>query len=283
MKILIAGSTGFLGTKLARILSGEFDVVGLDHSQLDITDMAMVAEKIKELMPSAVINAAAFADVDRCEIEKKKAYDVNVNGVKSLIAACRKYDVKLIHFSTDFVFDGNKGNYSEEDEAYPVNYYGKTKLEAEQLIKESGISHIIARVCMLYGYNGDNSERSFARWVFENLKEGKQINVFTDYFGTPTLVDDIAIAVAELLKTDKKGIYHVSGPERISRHDLAVKISETFKFRDGLINPVASDQLKQTAKRPRDTSLNISRLLAEGVLMSDVYTGLKKMKEQMER
>jgi dTDP-4-dehydrorhamnose reductase len=283
MKILITGSNGFLGTKLVSILSNEFDVVGLNHSQLDITNIDKIIQTIKDIKPDIIINTVAFADVDKCETDKEKAHDININGIKNIIQICKELNIKLIHISTDFVFDGKKGNYSEEDETNPVNYYGQTKLEAEKLIQESGIDYIIARVCMLYGHNGNNSERSFVKWVYENLMNNKPINVFTDHIGTPTLIDDVAQAIITLIKKEKKGIYHVSGTEKINRHNMALKIAETFKFDKKLINPITSDQLKQTAKRPKDTSLNISKLNEIGINMSNVNTGLKIMKEQMQK
>lgn len=283
MKILITGANGFLGTKLVKILSSEFEVIGTSHEELDITDENNVFEFVKETKPSIIINPAAYANIDQCEINKETAYNVNVNGVKNLANACKEVNAKLIHFSTDFVFDGKKGNYSEEHKTNPVNYYGRTKLEAEHLIQESNINYIIARVCMLYGYNGDQSERSFVFWVYNNLEQGNVVNAFTDQAGTPTLIDDIALAITKLIKKDRKGIYHVSGPEKATRYEMALKIAETFKFSQKLIKPITSDRLKQAARRPKDTSLCISKLVKEGIKMSDVRSGLLKMKEQMQK
>lgn len=287
MKILVTGAAGFLGTKAMKLLADDFELVGTDKEdskgclKMDITKKEEVDFVVGKTMPDIILHIAAMADVDGCEEHKELANRINVLGTKNIAEACKKINAKVISFSTDFVFDGRKGNYKEDDFTNPLSYYARTKLDAENIVKKSGVKYIIIRPEVLYGYNGDGSERSFVNWAYQNMKEGKEIKVVDDQFNTPTLIDDIANAVAVLIKKGREGIYHVAGPERLSRHEMAAKIAKVFGLDASFAKPIKSSELKQKAKRPVDSSLNTEKLKREGIIMHDFEEGLRIMKRQM--
>lgn len=287
MKILVTGAAGFLGTKVMNILKDDFELIGTEREKrkgsikMDITDRKEVFSVLERIKPDIVLHIAAMADVDACEIKKDLAWSVNVEGTKNIIEGCKRIGAKMIHISTDVVFDGKKSPYKEDDKPNPLSYYAKTKFEGEKAVRESGIKKLVLRVEVLYGYNGDGSERSFTIWAYENLKKGKEIRVVNDQFNTPTLIDDIANAIKLLIKKNKEGLYHVAGSQSLSRYEMAVKIAEIFGFDKSLIKPITSEELKQIAPRPKDTSLDIGKLIKEGITMHTFEEGIKIVKKQM--
>ncbi|MBD3313750.1 dTDP-4-dehydrorhamnose reductase [Candidatus Woesearchaeota archaeon] len=289
MKVLVTGAAGFLGTKIMQTLKNDLELVGTDrqgkegYQIMDITDRNEVISVIGKEKPDAVIHCAAMTDVDASETEKEKARKINVEGASNVVDACEQYGSTIVYISTDFIFEGDRGGYKEEDEPNPLSYYAKTKLEAENIVRQRSSDYLIIRPEVLYGYNGNRSERSFTIWVYDNLKKGNHINVVDDQYNTPTLIDDIAEAISKLLKKDSKGIYHVAGPERLSRYEMAVKLAEVFGFDKNLIKPITSDKLKQKAKRPKDSSLDTEKLKKEGINMHTFEQGLRIMKGQMSK
>jgi len=287
MKILVTGAAGFLGTKVMKILKDDFELIGTDRGsakgnlKMDITKKEEVDFVFQKVKPDVVLHIAAMTDVDRCETDKEMANRINVMGTKNIIDGCARIKAKLVHISTDFVFNGGKGDYAEDDLPDPLSYYANTKLQAEGLLRRSGLKWLVIRPEVLYGYNGDGSERSFVQWVYSSLKQGKEIKVVDDQYNTPTLVDDIAGALGVLIKKGSEGIYHVAGPDKLSRYDMAVKLAEVFGFDRRLVKRIKSSELKQTAKRPVDSSLNTEKLKREGVMMHTFEEGLKIMKKQM--
>ena len=289
MKVLVTGSAGFLGTKVMNLLKDDFELIGTDKDgrkgslRMDIIDVNEVNSVIKKAKPDVVLHLASITDVDRCEVEKAFAKKINVDGTRNIIKACKGVNAKIIYVSTDFVFDGKKGDYKEDDKPNPLSYYAETKLEAESLVRKSGLRYLIIRPEVLYGYNGDGSERSFSNWVYVSLKNKKEIRVVDDHFNTPTLVDDITEAIKILIKKNREGRYHVAGPERLSRYGMALKIADAFGFDKALIGPIKTAELRQKARRPRDSSLNTEKLKREGVIMHSFGDGLKIMKKQIDQ
>nr|AQS34564.1 hypothetical protein [uncultured archaeon] len=290
-KILITGAAGFLGTKLRKVLGKDkiFSIIGTDLQpreegiiKLDITDKEVVIKIFKEQRPNVVIHTAAMSDVDGCEDRKELAWKINVDGTKNIVEGCNAVDCTMLHISTDFVFDGERGNYTEHDTPNPLYYYAKTKYAGEQAVQDNCKDWIIVRPEVLYGFNGNNTERSFTVWAVQNLKEKKRIDVVNDQYSTPTLIDDIAHAIGVLIKKRKRGIWHVAGPDRLSRHDMAVALAEEFGLDKKLIIPITSEALKQKALRPRDSSLNTEKLKDNGIMMHGFREGVKMMREQME-
>ncbi|MBW2995352.1 dTDP-4-dehydrorhamnose reductase, partial [Candidatus Woesearchaeota archaeon] len=283
-KILITGANGLLGKKLRTILNEYFVVLPTDINSengicMDILNPGQIKDIFSTYHPDVVVHTAAYTNVDGCEDEKELSYNVNVNGTKNIVNACKEFNTKLIAISSDFVFSGDKGNYTEEDEYEPKSYYGYTKVEAEKSVRELE-NYIILRTSQLYGHNFKKDKRIYVTWVANELRKHKQRTVVDDQWVSPTLIDDIAYAIKNLVELDEKGIFHCVGSERINRYDFAVKIRDVFGL-IGEVKAIKSSELNQKAHRPRDSSLNIIKLQSKGIIMSDVETGLRKMKKQM--
>jgi len=284
MKILLIGSNGFLGKKLwSHFGKLPYQIVTPVHAALDICDAPRVDHMFEKISPDVAVLAAGFTDVDGCERDKERAYEVNVLGTKNIVEACRRQRTKLVFFSTDFVFDGLRGNYNEEDEPNPQSYYGKTKQMAEETIETSGLDFIIERVSVLYGYNDSCDKLTFEKWVKKSLAEGKPIDVVSDQHSCPTLIDDIAHATQVLTEKKESGLFHVVGPECISRYDFARRIAYAFSLDETLITPVSTEMLSQIAPRPRNSCLSIEKIKKRGITMSDTKTGLHIMKRCMQK
>lgn len=288
-KVLVIGGSGLLGSSLAVLSAKEFETIatynihaikirGCKTHQLDIIDKKRVFSLMKSCLPDVVIHTAALVDANLCEIRPKTAWEINVLGTKNLAEACNEINAKMIYTSTNYIFGGDKGNYNEESIPNPKNYYAKTKLEGETVVKEEDINYVIARVSP-YGWNIQN-KLNYVTWVIDKLEKKEQVNAFTDQYNSPILANNCADALLALFKYNKKGIYHVAGIERINRFDFAKKIAEIFELDKKLIKPVISDKIKQIAERPKDTSLDISKAKKElNMDFLGVEEGLKKMKE----
>ena len=196
-----------------------------------------------------------MANVDLCETAKKDCWDVNVNALKNLIIACRKYDCQLVQFSTDFVFDGLKSTpYKPEDSTNPVSYYGKSKATAEKILQTSGLKKWnIVRTIVVYGFLPHMSRLNLVLWVKNNLVQGKKINIVNDQYRMPTYAGDLAMGCLQIVRQKTNGIFHLSGGTQLSILDVAKKIASYFDLDVHLINAIASEKLNQTAKRPPKT------------------------------
>ncbi len=293
-KILITGANGLLGQKLVKdfskwnsvLATGKQNRFAIKDKQffyrsLDITDKKQVQTVIGDFRPEMIINAAAFMAVDACEEKKELAWEVNVEGVKNLIEESLKYEIKLVQISTDYVFDGKNGPYSEEDTPLPVNYYGGTKLQADEILQDSDISHLIIRSNVIYG-KASGVKKNFFLWVYENLKQKKEIKVVTDQFNNPTLADNLSILILEATERNLTGILNLAGTEYLSRYDFSLKIAQHFDFDKNLIKPVATPELNQKAHRPLKGGLKIDK--AQKILTTPFFSvaeGLKFIKEKI--
>ncbi len=242
--------------------------------RVDITTDKIVTY-IERVDPDVVIHCAAFTNVDQCEIEREKAWDVNVLGTEKVATACQKISAKLVYVSTDFAFDGKKSMYTEKDEPNPVNWYGKTKVEGEKRVEVID-DYVIARTSVLYGWH---KNLNFVTWVIQQLKSKTPIRIVTDQYTCPTFADNLADCLLDICVHDIHGLYHVTGSERINRHDFALKIAYTFGLDTTLITPILSEELNQKAERPKDSSLSIEKVktVVDTPLLA-IDRGLKKMK-----
>lgn len=260
--VLITGANGLLGQKLCRDFSQSHKTVAADlhpqsrlslpnlsYESLNVTDRKALEFHLRFYNPSVIVNAAAFTDVDGCEIHQTEAWAVNVGAVKNLVNICRELKIKLIHFSTDYVFDGENGPYSEDDPPHPVNFYGKTKLESENVIRQSAIDSLIVRTNVLYGF-GEKVSKNFLLWLLEKLSAGDRLKIVTDQLNNPTLADNLSECTLEMAERNLSGIFHIGGAEYLSRYDFALKVANKFGFDKTRISPVKTEALKQQAKRP---------------------------------
>jgi dTDP-4-dehydrorhamnose reductase len=266
-RLLITGANGLLGNKAVVLANRNYEVMPLHHAkplhdnslEVDIVNKEQVLSIFRKLRPNAVIHAAAETNVDKCETQKEHAWNVNVKGTQNVAEACDEVGAKLVHISTDYVFDGEKSHYKEEDKPNPISYYGLTKLEGERQVVAHCKNYAILRTSVLYGWHP--WKQNFATWVISQLRQNKEISVVEDHYNTPTLADNLAEMILEVLQRGLKGLYHASGSERISRYEFAKKIAESFQLDSSLIKPAKMSQLAAwIAKRPRDSSLSTDKI-----------------------
>ena len=247
MKLLLTGSNGQLGRELAIQLMDRKGIVvfPVDIDELDITDVHAVNNMVGDIEPDMVVNCAAYTNVEKCEANENNAKAVNSLGAGILAKAAFDAGASIIHFSTDYVFDGNKGKpYTEEDEPNPINIYGLTKLEGENAVKAGSPRHFILRTAWLYG-DGNN----FVRTMLRLSKETKTIKVVNDKRGTPTSTAELARADMRLMDTKEYGIYHATCEGSCTWYEFAQKIFE-IKDKPVKVIPCSSSEVIQKARRP---------------------------------
>lgn len=281
MVILITGANGMLGEECVRLLSGTHDIVACDvhdtlqysdsivYEKLNIVNEQRVFEIIKQRKPQIVVNCAAYTDVDGAERDRKTAWDVNAGGVQHIVSALSKNGGKLIHISTDYVFDGSAGPYAEDEPPKPVNYYGQTKLDSENLIKDSQIPWTIIRTNVLFG-NTKLQKASFVRWVVDKLSRFETISIVNDQFGNPTWSYGLAQAINRIIEIDARGLYHYAGKDYINRFEFALKIAGIFGLDPTLIRTTTTSALNQLASRPFKAGLICEKTAKE--LQMDFYS-----------
>ncbi|NVK52705.1 MAG: dTDP-4-dehydrorhamnose reductase [Flavobacteriaceae bacterium] len=273
-KILITGSNGLLGQNLLELLlkdKDNYEVVGFsrganrsgrtdfEYQDIDITNKELLVASILKIKPNYIINTAAMTNVDACENDKKGCYDLNVNVVAHLIDVCQQTNAHLIHLSTDFIFDGVKGNYNETDKPNPLSYYGETKLLSEKLLEDSSINFTILRTILVYGLVNDMSRSNIVLWVKESLEKGNEITIVDDQYRTPTYVEDLAIACKLSIDQNANGVFHISSNQLMSIYEIAQEIANTFQLDTTLIKPISTATLNQTANRPVKTGFDLSK------------------------
>ncbi len=239
-----------LGTDLVKVL-GKKEVVGLDMENMDVTDGDKVFKAIAKIRPALLIHAAAFTDVDGCELNPDRAYKVNSLGTKNLALSCRRNGVAMVYISTDFVFNGEKGSpYHEKDTPAPLNSYGKSKLEGERWVIELLDTFFIVRTSWLYGKEGQN----FVKAIISLGREKEELKVVDDQVGSPTYTLDLAKAIERLIESAPPDLYHIANQGSCSRYTFAEKILELAGL-DRKVIPISSKELNQPAKRPRNSTL----------------------------
>jgi len=275
MKILITGSNGLLGQKIVRQLSNNSKLNYLatsqgqnrniacpstNYSSLDITNAVEVSNTISKYSPDYIIHTAAITNVDYCELNTSECEKVNVTGTKNLFDAAKKNGTHFLFLSTDFVFDGKKGNYKETDKPNPLSVYAKSKLDGELILMNSNYSNwSIARTIIVFGEGENLSRSNIVLWAKEALSTGKALNIIDDQFRAPTWADDLAWGCIQICVQKRKGIYHLSGPESMSIFDLVMRIGSFFKLDTSSVNRTDSSSLNQPAKRPPITGFDLSK------------------------
>jgi len=272
-KILITGGAGQLGSSLCLFLEKSYNVVntskvGSENAiKLDVSNRLEVSVFLEEYHPDIIVNCASFNSVDGCEISKESARDVIVKGIQNLIVGSEK-KTKIIHISSDYIFNGQKKEYLESDVPNPLNYYGKLKLEAENLLRGSNREYVILRCNVVFSQIIKNKSNFFG-WVYNNLKANKKISVVDDQISNPTPVELLIKVIESIIILNSNGIYNVGTLDSISRYDFASKICNIFDFDSSLLTKIISKDLKQIAKRPMNTFLNIDK--ASKTLGIDIY------------
>ncbi|TMI06312.1 SDR family oxidoreductase [Candidatus Bathyarchaeota archaeon] len=256
---------------------------------LDITNHEATLSLVDEIGPDAIVNTAALHNVDYCETHHEEAIRVNVKGTKNLVDAAAKNGSRLVHVSTDYVFDGKKGHYTESDAPNPPNYYAMTKLKAEKAVLQSG-SYAIARPSVVYGWNklestgvpsSSGKTINFAMYVLERLAKKETVKAVRDQFSSPTFADNLADALMRLVLYQENGLFHTAGRSCASRYEFALKLAETFEYNKDLVQPVLSNEFKQLAQRPLNSCLDVDRTeQVLGVRFMTLAEGIREMRVQ---
>lgn len=279
MKIILTGSNGLLGQKLVALLRqqpgielvatsrGANKLVGLFPDvrfvPLDVTDAAQVRQVLAQEQPTHLIHTAAMTNVDECELNHAACWQQNVTAVENLVLACTEADIHLTHLSTDFIFSGEQGPLAEDATPGPVNFYGESKLAAEHLVQASAGRWAIARTVLVYGVAHEYGRTNIVLWVRDSLRAGKAIKVVADQWRTPTLAEDLAEGCWLIARQGAQGIYHLSGAEMLTPHDMALQVARYFGLDAGLIEQVDASTFSQPARRPARTGFLIAKAQRE--------------------
>ncbi len=294
-RILIIGSNGMLGQRLTEYFSKQKDVEllctsaetksfipDIEYQQLDITQKHEVKNIITKFFPDFIINAAAYTNVDKAETERELCWKINVNGVDNISFYSWTIDSHLIHISSDYIFDGKNGPYTEIDLPNPISYYGRTKLASENSIKASGTRFTIIRSNVLYGPS-KYGRPDFVKWVYNSLKNSQKIKIVTDQINNPTYIDDLVNGISNVIKNKKEGIYNIGGKELLSRFEFTKIIAKMFNLNTELIIPILTEELNQPAKRTLKSGLiNLKAETELNYKPKSIIETLELMKNELE-
>ena len=276
-KILITGGEGQLGKPLCSYLYNKYNILSTSRKiyesnklynsfKMDISSKEAVYKTINSFKPDIIINCAAYSNVDYCEKNKKKTHSINVNGLRNIIDTAPKTTF-IIHISTDYIFDGINGPYLEEDLAYPINYYGKTKLEAENILRGSHHKSLIIRPNVLYSEDLFSKSNFFA-WAYKTLLKNNPMYVVNDQISNPTYIEHLVKCIFQCIIMKYEGILNVGSDDYISRYDFVIYIAEIFNFNKSIIKPITSKELYKInnsyiARRPMNTGLITDKISTE--------------------
>ncbi len=293
-KILITGANGLLGQYLLQALRGLGATImatgkgtirvpsqlsaGMSYQPLDITDGMAVSTLVRSFNPDTIIHGAAMTQADQCELNKADCWNSNVTATRFLLDAARQTHAFFIYISTDFVFDGESGPYSENDLPGPVNYYGSTKLAAEKAVMESKVPHAIIRTVLVYGKTADGTRSNIITWVKTELENGRKISVVDDQVRTPTYAGDLALGIIQVASQNAEGTWHIAGAETYTPYQMAIAVAQELHLDKGLIEKTNASAFKQAALRPLKTGFIIQKAETElGYHPISFKEGIRKM------
>jgi dTDP-4-dehydrorhamnose reductase len=278
MKILITGANGFLGHYLAaQLLQKNIEVIATGkgncrlpfsgaanfvYAPMDFADAENVSPVFNQHKPTVVVHAGAMSKPDECEENKEATWLVNVTGTANMLAVAEKYNCYFIYISTDFVFDGVKGMYTETDEPNPVNYYGQAKLEAEKLVQQYNGNWAIIRTVLVYG-KPLSGRSNILTIVKEKLEKGEGYKVVSDQIRTPTYVEDLAAGIISIIEKNKTGTWHLSGADELTPYNMSCAVADYLQLDKKLLTEVTAASFTQPAVRPPKTGFNISKAKSE--------------------
>jgi len=296
-KVLVTGSNGLLGQKIIYSLIERKDIdllasskglnrlitkSGYKYIDLDITRNEEVKKVFENENPDAVINCAAMTNVDYCEENQDSCWEINVNAVENLAKSCEALKSHLLHLSTDFVFDGKSGPYTENDKPNPLHFYAKSKLKSEEIVKKIMTKWSIARTIIIYGITDNMSRSNIVIWAKKEIENGNTINVVKDQLRSPTLAEDLAKGCISIIDKSAFGLYHLSGPKTYSILDLVYQVADFYNLDKSLILPVTSVSLNQPAPRPLSTGFDITKAKKDlDFNPVDFLEGIKIMDQQI--
>lgn len=289
-RLLITGSSGMLGSNLIYELDSNYELYGIDNStanpelqkqfQIDLRDSAKLSEVFSVMRPDFVVHCAALTNVDTCEDNYVLAHETNALATNHLVSTIGS-ETRFIYISTDSVFDGKGGNYSETDLPCPLNNYAKTKLEGEWFVEQGLSNHVIVRT-NLFGWNRVKG-CSFAEWIYQSLEQKKFIKMFTDIIFSPVSVYTFSSYIEKLLNLDFVGRLNLGTKDPISKYDFGVKLAKLFDLDDSLITPVSVETFNFKAPRPKNTSLDVSKAGGFLDLLPNIEDELVKLFEHRDK
>lgn len=291
-KIVFTGISGLLGGYFSTLKPAEFELMGVSDNNIldngnslfkvDITSREQVLDFIKKINPDVIVHAASIGNVDYCESHPEEASKVNIEGTQNVVNAARKVGAKVIFISSNAVYDGNHAPYDEKAILNPVDVYGRTKVEGERIVAESGLDYAIIRLMTMYGWPQKGGRANPVTWVIDSLQKGEKINVVNDIYNNHLWANQAAEAIWKIIQNGKFGqIFNVAGEDCVSRYELALKVAEIFDLDPSLINPVSSDFFKTIAKRPKNTCFNTTKLMEDlGITPLSVNDGLRLMRQE---
>ncbi|TAF63405.1 MAG: SDR family oxidoreductase [Cytophagales bacterium] len=301
-KILITGANGLLGQKILTtlqnpIFSNLFEPIATARGEkrmqdstpyysLDIADDLALKSVIMESKPDIIIHTAAMTQVDQCELSPEECYKQNTQVVQNLHNLCKQNNIFLIHLSTDFIFDGEKGPYSEKDTPNPLSIYGDSKWKAEQILLNDTqfTQYAIIRTVLVYGVVADMSRSNIVLWVKNSLEQNKNIQVVDDQWRTPTLAEDLAMGCLLVAQKKATGIFHIAGSETLTPYQIAQKVALFFQLDTAYISRTDASQFSQPAKRPPKTGFNIEKAKKElGYSPTPFEEGLQVVAQQLKK
>ena len=274
-RIFVVGANGMLGQHTIEFYSSVKNVQlfacsieenpffdNVDYLSCNITERDKIKKVVYNFMPDVIINAAAYTNVDLSETERETAWKINVKGVEHLAETARVIDAQIIHISSDYIFDGKRGPYSENDKPNPLGYYGRTKLASENVLKISGALYTILRTNVLYGV-ASKSKADFVEWLIDTVTSGKPVRIVDDQVSNPTFIDDLVQAISKVIEFRKHGVYNIGGKEFLSRYEFTKIIADYFNLDKSLITPIKTKELNQAARRPLESGLITLKAEAE--------------------
>ena len=274
MKVAVTGSNGLVGQFLVKLLlERQHEVVAIGRGEdrcgfsentyhyydADITDSFALNDILYNTKPEVLVHGAAITQLDDCHLHPARCRQVNETGTLNALVGAEMHCRQFIYLSTDFVFDGVKGNYTEEDEPNPVSLYGDTKLQGEWMTRRSNIPWTIIRTCLVYGQTISGTRSNIISWVKESLEKEKAIQVVSDQYRTPTYAGDLAMGIVLAIEKRATGVFHISGQEGMSPYQMALKTAQFFGLDNRLIEEVNATNFTQPARRPPITGLDISK------------------------
>ncbi|UCF08999.1 MAG: NAD(P)-dependent oxidoreductase [Thermoplasmata archaeon] len=293
-KLMIVGGSGLLGGHLIDFAQDEFVVWATFNSHpferkgcktipMDITDARSCEKSIIRIKPDFIILTAAQRNVDYCEKNQSEVWRINVEGPKNVVAAAKKVGAKMIYLSTDLVFDGESEHYVEDDRANPINLYGRTKFEGEREVAANMDDCAIARVSVLYDWNPFHHTFNFGAWVYDSLRQGREMALFTDQFGNATYIKNACEALVSMYKSDEKGVFHVAGKHCVDRYSIGLQVADVFGFDRDLISATTSDKGDWFAQRPKKCCLDVEKMEKRlGIPAMSIEEGLLAMRDELE-
>jgi dTDP-4-dehydrorhamnose reductase len=276
--ILVTGSNGLLGQKITeRILqTKQFNLIatskgvnrypvkeGYTYAEMDILNPLQVSAVLRQFKPDAIIHTAAMTNVDTSHEQPELAHELNVVAVKTMADIAALENIQLVHLSTDFIFDGAAGPYDEEAEPNPLSHYGRTKLEGESVVKNSGAHWAIIRTILVYGIVSDMSRSNIVLWAKGALESNKPINVVNDQWRMPTLAEDLADGCLLAVEKNAQGVFNISGKDMMTVSELVAKVADYWKLDKSMMNEISSESLNQAAKRPVRTGFILDKAINE--------------------